>query len=990
MPPRRPGRLFLRMALTLGGALALAFAVAASLSIWIGTRALGRSVDQELSGIAHLVHLDVERFLKERRGDLQLCAEVEAMDDVVLGDVRFRIENQLIHLSRSYPGIYDELAVMDPNGEVVAATRGDRIGTRLPVQLMRLLDRGDGSLVGPGPQRVPGAPDPVLVMAQEIRSSVSHQPAGWLVALVRWSAVSNVVQSTSVEGRSQSREAFLILYQDDQPIAGHAEWRPGAFANDRRQLIHSRVLAHEDPRHYTGAETFVELAAGVSAAGWRVVFYRDAAEAFAPVRLFAWSVLAAGILGLLLAAALTLRAAGEFTRRVEVLRQGTQRLASGDYAHRVSDVRGDELAQLGESYNQMAEAMQAARARIEQSHAELEDSNRRLLEASRLKDEFLANTSHELRTPLNGILGFLGLVTDGLCDSPAEERDSVRLALECGHTLRLLIEDVLDVSYIEAGRLSLAMQNVAVAPAVERALAEMAPRARARGLELTGMPLADPALAVRADPQRLQQERRPLLDHAIKVTEGGSVTVACTAHEAAGHVCLEVRDTGIGIARDRQARVFERFVQGVGSATRKFGGTGLGHGGLHGARGRRPRVPRGPRHRDRHRARPPGARLRALRPGRRERDAQVRRHRARPLARARSGGDDGRRGPARERRRRLRHHRDRLAPGGLVRRRGPRSRRAVAGDGRARGGARRGAGRADRRRRSRDPHPAPERASRGRHAHRRRGLRGARLDDAPADAPVAPRARPRAAVRAQRPLPHRRPARPAHGREPLDGGAADPAPERPRSRGARGRRGAAEGGALPGQAGARRGAPGRRVGDDPAARAARRARPARPPRPQAPGVRGLGGPDRVAPHLARAKRRELSRGARAPAAGVRRRIARGAGVARGGHDAAPAVRRARGHAAAPRDRGARDARGSERLAAAPRRPDARAHLQARRARAPGRALPAAPRAGQPGIAPRFGHARRVARRLHAARAGGRARHDAATTPLCARRDRKST
>ena len=576
MPPRRPGRLFLRMALTLGGALALAFAVAASLSIWIGTRALGRSVDQELSGIAHLVHLDVERFLKERRGDLQLCAEVEAMDDVVLGDVRFRIENQLIHLSRSYPGIYDELAVMDPNGEVVASTRVDRIGTRLPVQLMRLLDRGDGSLVGPGPQRVPGAPDPVLVMAQEIRSSVSHQPAGWLVALVRWSAVSNVVQSTSVEGRSQSREAFLILYQDDQPIAGHAEWRPGAFANDRRQLIHSRVLAHEDPRHYTGAETFVELAAGVSAAGWRVVFYRDAAEAFAPVRLFAWSVLAAGILGLLLAAALTLRAAGEFTRRVEVLRQGTQRLASGDYAHRVSDVRGDELAQLGESYNQMAEAMQAARARIEQSHAELEDSNRRLLEASRLKDEFLANTSHELRTPLNGILGFLGLVTDGLCDSPAEERDSVRLALECGHTLRLLIEDVLDVSYIEAGRLSLAMQNVAVAPAVERALAEMAPRARARGLELTGMPLADPALAVRADPQRLQQVLRHLLDNAIKFTERGSVTVACTAHEAAGHVCLEVRDTGIGIARDRQARVFERFVQGDGSATRKFGGTGLG------------------------------------------------------------------------------------------------------------------------------------------------------------------------------------------------------------------------------------------------------------------------------------------------------------------------------------------------------------------------------------------------------------------------------
>ena len=576
MPRPRPGRLFLRIALTLGGSLTLAFAMAAALSIWIGTRALGRSVEEEMRGVADIVHLDLERFLAARRAELQLCSAVEAMDDVVLGDNHFRIQNELMRLARTYPDIYDELAVLKLDGEVVASTRVERIGTLLPVDGLGLLAGPEGSRIGAGPQQVAAAPQPVWAMVRPVQSSLSHAQAGWLMALVRWSAVSEVVQGTSVVGRNQSPDAFMILMRGDQPIAGHGEWLPGRLAHDRRHLIRSQAVRHGNPQHNTGNERSVEITSGPRPADWHVVFFRDASQAFAPVRLFAWSVLAAGIIGLLVAAALSLRAAGDFTRRVETLRLGTQRLAAGDYAHRVIDARDDELAQLGDAFNSMAEATQAARQTIEQSNAELEDSNRRLLEASKLKDEFLANTSHELRTPLNGILGFLGLVNDGLCDSPEEERQSVRVALECGQHLRVLIEDVLDVSRIEAGRLILSMQTLPVAPALELQVAEMSVRARARGLELICEPLADPALAVRADAQRLQQVLRLLLDNAIKFTERGSITLACVAPEGAGYVRFDVRDTGIGIPLDRQAQVFERFVQGDGSATRRFGGTGLG------------------------------------------------------------------------------------------------------------------------------------------------------------------------------------------------------------------------------------------------------------------------------------------------------------------------------------------------------------------------------------------------------------------------------
>ncbi len=576
MAPARHGRLFLRLALTLGGALTVAFALAASLSIGVGTHALGESVEQELNGVAHIVHLGLERFLAARRAELQLCSEVEAMDDVFLDDSHFRIQNELMRVARNYPDIYDEIAVVNLAGQVVASTRVERIGTPLSVDGLKLLENRDGSRIGQGPQVVTSAPQPVFVMAHAVRSSLSKETSGWLVALVRWSAVSEVIQGTSVVGQNQAPGAFMVLLRGTQPIAGHTEWLPGRMSRDTRRLIRNRALRHEDPRHYRGDESFVELTSGNRPEGWHVVFYRDAREAFRAVRWFAWSVLAAGILGLLVAALLSLGAAREFTRRVSTLTQGTQRLAAGDYAHRIVDRRDDELAELGESFNQMAVAVQGARQRHEEQQAELEDNNRRLREASKLKDEFLANTSHELRTPLNGILGFLELVNDDLCSTPEEERQFVGQALACGKHLLTLIEDVLDVSHIESGRLALMSRAVPVSQAFARITSELGPRARTRGLVLRCEPPTDAALAVCADEQRLHQVLRHLVDNAIKFTEHGSVTIRCVVPEAAGHVRFEVRDTGVGVALERQDTVFERFVQGDGSATRRFGGTGLG------------------------------------------------------------------------------------------------------------------------------------------------------------------------------------------------------------------------------------------------------------------------------------------------------------------------------------------------------------------------------------------------------------------------------
>ncbi|MEQ1832833.1 MAG: ATP-binding protein [Candidatus Eisenbacteria bacterium] len=577
--PRR--RLFQQLLWSLGSALVVSFGLAAVVTITVGTRSLRASAQSELSGVAHTVHLSVESFIDARSSDLRLAAQAEAMDDVLTGDGDFRIQNALLDLKRATPGTYEELLVADRHGIIVAATRMERIGEPLPLALEPLGETADGNWLAGTPMSIPGTRERVLPMARPLHSRLAPGQTGWLIAMVRWRTVEEIVSGVLIAGRPQRKHAFALLYSNGVPIAGSTVWLPAA--------IHDRGMAHV--RHGMRDETDVSPgedapprragsdphAADIGTAElWEVEVYRDSSEAFAVVRLFAWSSLAAGLLGLIVAAVVAFRLAQGFSGRIDALTQGTERLAAGDYAYRVQDERGDELALLADRFNHMAESLLAARRGIEQSNAELADSNQRLREASRLKDEFLANTSHELRTPLNGILGFLGLVTDGLCDDAEEERQSVRQAHACAQQLRTLIEDILDVSRIEAGRLTLSNKAVPVAEALGRIVAEMAPRAEARGLELKMEPAADEALAVRADARRLHQVLRHLVENAIKFTDHGSVTVRCVAPEAAGFVRIEVCDTGVGVKPERLAEVFDRFVQGDGSATRKFGGTGLG------------------------------------------------------------------------------------------------------------------------------------------------------------------------------------------------------------------------------------------------------------------------------------------------------------------------------------------------------------------------------------------------------------------------------
>ncbi len=211
---------------------------------------------------------------------------------------------------------------------------------------------------------------------------------------------------------------------------------------------------------------------------------------------------------------------------------------------------------------------------LKHHEAELEIARDEAMAATHAKSKFLANMSHELRTPLNSVLGFTELLVDGIYgELPEKAKATVSRVQANGRHLLGLINDVLDLSKIEAGQLTLTLEDYSVGQIVRSAVTAVEPLARSKGLALAAtvhehLPLG------RGDERRLTQVLLNLAGNAVKFTERGGVDILADAVD--GHFEIIVRDTGPGIAPEDQALIFDEFQQVDSSSTRQKGGTGLG------------------------------------------------------------------------------------------------------------------------------------------------------------------------------------------------------------------------------------------------------------------------------------------------------------------------------------------------------------------------------------------------------------------------------
>jgi signal transduction histidine kinase len=311
---------------------------------------------------------------------------------------------------------------------------------------------------------------------------------------------------------------------------------------------------------------------------WHVFVEQPLSQALEPV----YNVLAriASLLGaaLVIAVLASILLARQMTVPIRALAAGARRLGAGEFDHRIAVRTGDELEALADQFNRMAGQIEESYARLEQKVRErtrdLEEKTQELAIASEHKSQFFANMSHELRTPLNAVLGYSELLVDGLYGQmPAKALEVLERIQSNGRHLLGLINDVLDISKIEAGQLRLSLADYAMKTLVQSAVAATGSLAQNKGLAVN-VTIPDGLPTAYGDERRLTQVLLNIVGNAIKFTDKGEIDVAVALADDRFHIT--VRDTGPGIAPEHQARIFEEFQQVDSSSTREKGGTGLG------------------------------------------------------------------------------------------------------------------------------------------------------------------------------------------------------------------------------------------------------------------------------------------------------------------------------------------------------------------------------------------------------------------------------
>jgi signal transduction histidine kinase len=291
---------------------------------------------------------------------------------------------------------------------------------------------------------------------------------------------------------------------------------------------------------------------------------------------------------LLVAAAISRFTIRLLARPLALLQAGITAVRNGKLEPIQVSKTGDEIEFLGESFNQMIAALSASERKIREQQELLEqkvkdrtdqlaEATRTAQAANRAKSEFLANISHELRTPMNGVIGMLDIALDR--ELNGELAEQLQTAQHCAHSLLSLLNDILDLSKIEAGKMTLEKIAFDVHALMADCIKAHRPKAQENSVELISEVSANVPREIVGDPLRIRQILANLLSNAVKFTEHGSVKVRMDGEVLRGSeftLRFLVEDSGTGIPADKLLYIFDEFTQADGSVSRKFGGTGLG------------------------------------------------------------------------------------------------------------------------------------------------------------------------------------------------------------------------------------------------------------------------------------------------------------------------------------------------------------------------------------------------------------------------------
>ena len=516
-------------------------------------------------------HLDDK--IDERLSALAQSAQSvpqDKLDDLKALEQHLQNEHALLTL-------FDDLYIFDYNGNLLvdwplkAGRRGLDMSGRDYIQAVRS-------------ERKPFISQPILGKATKQPIVVLAAPVlnnkGELVAIV--GGVLNLYKPNligSLASRSIGESGYLYLVSGDHLFISHP---------DKTRIMQATPPAADNPslaRAYEGFEGTLEGSNSrglqglftfkrLQSTGWILASVIPSEEAFRPIVVIQRNMAVITLLLMLIATPLLwffsvrlLHPLGQLARQ---MRERASSMQPGLPAKPVAEIGSHEIRTVAAAFNEFLGARNDAEIALAQAKDAAEA-------ASRSKSEFLANMSHELRTPMNGVIGMIELARMNALDGESDEL--LKIARNSAESLLAILNDILDVSKIEAGKLSIDNTPFEFAELTREVLRLMEPLINEKGLSHSLTFPADLPETLIGDPLRIRQVLLNLIGNAIKFTRQGSVAVdvKIVAKNSAGlTLSIAISDTGIGIPNDRLDAIFHAFTQADGSTTRHFGGTGLG------------------------------------------------------------------------------------------------------------------------------------------------------------------------------------------------------------------------------------------------------------------------------------------------------------------------------------------------------------------------------------------------------------------------------